>query len=65
MKIYLRCFIETDEFTIEDFKNGGILDISPNIDSNELITVATKKVPFKSADKLLNSVLLKEEGMLK
>jgi hypothetical protein len=55
MKVYIRCCIETDDYEIDDFKNGGLIMVSP-IGPDGPRPFISKELPVKSIDKLSNSV---------
>lgn len=64
MEIYIRCCIETDEYNIDDFKNGAIVTIVPlkpttNIPYEPYEVDKFLTIDDKDIDEPSNSITLK------
>ena len=62
MKIFIRCSIETDVYSIEDFKKGAFIMVSPIGPLGPLPFVGNN-LKLKRTDKSTNSVELKNDLM--
>jgi len=63
MKLFIRCSIETDDYTIDDFRNGGYLMVSP-IGPQGPMPFIHKELSAKLVDELSDSVTLEKKGGL-
>ena len=64
MRIYISCCFETDEYVLDDFRNGGYIQVAPMGPQGPMPFIK-RQLPAKMIDELSDSVTLKAANSLK